>query len=195
MRTPRYIGGLPPGVQFTHAEEQVLVDLLRFGTTTRGSSSRGGQAKPVHIIHLKRWDPPHRPCCDPLIAPIARLVGDHCPGRAVHRRARGRGSSARAPRGSWSSRSRSASGQTRPVVTARAYYWNRNLASPVPAELQRQFSPTLNAHINKIGKFDIGPRPRQPAPRPDRTRRGRGRRGLPLIENRHFCSVAKPRPT
>jgi hypothetical protein len=23
--------------------------------------------------------------------------------------------------------------------------------------LQRQFSPTLNAHINKIGKFDIDP--------------------------------------
>jgi TnpA family transposase len=28
---------------------------------------------------------------------------------------------------------------------------------PVPPELQRQFSPTLNAHINKIGKFDIDP--------------------------------------
>jgi hypothetical protein len=54
VRTPRYIGGLPPGVQFTHAEEQVLVDLLRFGTTTSGSSSRSRQAKPVHIIHLKR---------------------------------------------------------------------------------------------------------------------------------------------
>jgi TnpA family transposase len=27
----------------------------------------------------------------------------------------------------------------------------------VPPELQRQFSPTLNAHINKIGKFDIDP--------------------------------------
>ena len=52
--TPRYIGGLPPGVQFTHAEEQVLIDLLRFGTTTSGSSSHGVQAKPVHIIHLKR---------------------------------------------------------------------------------------------------------------------------------------------
>jgi hypothetical protein len=54
VRTPRYIGGLPPGVQFTHAEEQVLVDLVRFGTTTGGSNSRGGQAKPVHVIHLKR---------------------------------------------------------------------------------------------------------------------------------------------
>ena len=38
------------------------------------------------------------------------------------------------------------------------------------------------------------PRPRQPALRPDRTRRARGRRGLPLIENRHSCSVAKPTP-
>jgi TnpA family transposase len=28
---------------------------------------------------------------------------------------------------------------------------------PVPRELQRHFSPTLNAHINKIGKFDIDP--------------------------------------
>ena len=28
---------------------------------------------------------------------------------------------------------------------------------PVPPELQRQFSPTLNAHINKIGKFHIDP--------------------------------------
>ena len=54
VRTPRYNGGLPPGVQFTHAEEQLLPDLLRFGTTTTGSSSRGGQAKPVHITHLKR---------------------------------------------------------------------------------------------------------------------------------------------
>ncbi len=27
----------------------------------------------------------------------------------------------------------------------------------VPPELQRHFSPTLNAHINKIGKFDIDP--------------------------------------
>lgn len=24
-------------------------------------------------------------------------------------------------------------------------------------ELRRQFSPTLNAHINKIGRFDINP--------------------------------------
>jgi hypothetical protein len=54
VRTPRYIGGLPPGVHFTHAEEQVLIDLLRFGTTKSGSSSHGGRAKPVHIIHLKR---------------------------------------------------------------------------------------------------------------------------------------------
>jgi hypothetical protein len=54
VRTPRYIGGLPPGVQFTPAEEQVLIDLLRFGTTTSRSSSHGGQAKPAHIIHLKR---------------------------------------------------------------------------------------------------------------------------------------------
>jgi hypothetical protein len=54
VRTPRYIGGLPPGVQFTPAEEQVLIDLARFGTTTSRSSSHGGQAKPVHIIHLKR---------------------------------------------------------------------------------------------------------------------------------------------
>jgi len=33
----------------------------------------------------------------------------------------------------------------------------QNEGKPVPAELQRQFSPTLNAHINKIGKFDIDP--------------------------------------
>jgi hypothetical protein len=54
VRTPPYIGGLPPGVQFTPAEEQLLFDLVRFGTTTSRSSSHGGQAKPVHIIHLKR---------------------------------------------------------------------------------------------------------------------------------------------
>jgi hypothetical protein len=54
VRTPRYIGGLPPGVQFTPAEEQVLIDLVRLGTTKSGASSGGGQAKPVHIIHLKR---------------------------------------------------------------------------------------------------------------------------------------------
>jgi hypothetical protein len=54
VRTPRYIGGLPPGIRFTHAEERVLVDLLRLGTTTTRSGSRGGQAKPVHITHLKR---------------------------------------------------------------------------------------------------------------------------------------------
>jgi hypothetical protein len=36
------------------SEKQVLIDLLRFGTTTSGSSSHGLQAKPVHIIHLKR---------------------------------------------------------------------------------------------------------------------------------------------
>jgi hypothetical protein len=54
VRTPRDIGGLPPGVHFTNAEEQVLIDLLRFGMTRSGSSSRGGQAKPVQIIHLKR---------------------------------------------------------------------------------------------------------------------------------------------
>ena len=54
VRTPRSIGGLPPGIQFTPAEEQVLIDLLRFGTTTSTSSPHGGQAKPVHIIHLKR---------------------------------------------------------------------------------------------------------------------------------------------
>jgi hypothetical protein len=55
VHTPRHTGGLPPGVHFTHAEEQVLIDLLRFGgASTSGSSSRGGQAKPLHIIHLKR---------------------------------------------------------------------------------------------------------------------------------------------
>jgi hypothetical protein len=41
-------------VHFTHAEYQVLIDLLRFGTTTSRSSSHGGRAKPAHIIHLKR---------------------------------------------------------------------------------------------------------------------------------------------
>lgn len=54
VRTPRYIGGLPPGVHFTHAEDQMLIDLLRFGITTSRSSSHGGRAKPAHIIHLKR---------------------------------------------------------------------------------------------------------------------------------------------
>jgi hypothetical protein len=54
VRSPRYIGGLPPGVHFTPAEEQVLIDLLRFGTTTSGSSSHGRRVKPVRIIHLKR---------------------------------------------------------------------------------------------------------------------------------------------
>ena len=54
VRTPRYIGGLPPGVHFTPAEEQVLIDLVRFGTTTSQSSSHSGRARPMHIIHLKR---------------------------------------------------------------------------------------------------------------------------------------------
>jgi hypothetical protein len=54
VRTPRFIGGLPPGVHFTLAEEKVLIDLLRFGTTTSDSSSHGARAKPIHIIHLKR---------------------------------------------------------------------------------------------------------------------------------------------
>jgi hypothetical protein len=54
VRTPTYAGGLPPGVHFTHAEQQVLIDLLRLSTTTNASSSHGGQAKPIHIIHLKR---------------------------------------------------------------------------------------------------------------------------------------------
>lgn len=41
VNTPRYIGGLPPGIHFTHAEDQVLIDLARFGTTTSRSSGSG----------------------------------------------------------------------------------------------------------------------------------------------------------
>ena len=38
---PERVGQLPPGISFTRAEYRVLIDLLRFGTTTRTSS--GGQ--------------------------------------------------------------------------------------------------------------------------------------------------------
>jgi len=50
VRTPRYIGGLPPGVHFTRAEYRVLIDLLRFGVTASRSAG-SGQAKPVPIRH------------------------------------------------------------------------------------------------------------------------------------------------
>ena len=50
VKAPSYIGGLPPGIQFTPAEYQVLIDLLRFGTATHSGSS--GQAKPIPITHL-----------------------------------------------------------------------------------------------------------------------------------------------
>jgi hypothetical protein len=54
VRTPRSIGGLPPGIHFTPAEYRVLIDLVRFGTTTSsGSSTSPKQAKPARIIHLK----------------------------------------------------------------------------------------------------------------------------------------------
>jgi hypothetical protein len=39
VRSPRYIGGLPPTVHFTRAEYQVLIDLARFGTSTSTSGS------------------------------------------------------------------------------------------------------------------------------------------------------------
>lgn len=51
VKAPRYIGGLPPGVHFTHAESQVLIDLLRFGGTT-SSSSGSGHATTIPITHL-----------------------------------------------------------------------------------------------------------------------------------------------
>lgn len=51
VSAPRYIGGLPPGIHFTRAEDQVLIDLLRFGTTT-SQSSGSGHATPIPITHL-----------------------------------------------------------------------------------------------------------------------------------------------
>jgi hypothetical protein len=51
VKAPRYIGGLPPGIHFTRADYRVLIDLLRFGTTTSHSGS-SGQAKPIPITHL-----------------------------------------------------------------------------------------------------------------------------------------------
>jgi hypothetical protein len=51
--SPRYIGGLPPGIHFTGDEEQVLIDLGRFGTTSH-SEGHSGQATPLHVTHLKR---------------------------------------------------------------------------------------------------------------------------------------------
>jgi hypothetical protein len=51
VKIPSYIGGLPPGVHFTRADYQVLIDLGRFGTTTH---SVGGSrsSKPIPITHL-----------------------------------------------------------------------------------------------------------------------------------------------
>jgi hypothetical protein len=54
VRTRQATGGIPPGIHFTPAEYQVLIDLGRFSTTTSGSSTTKGQAKPVRVIHLKR---------------------------------------------------------------------------------------------------------------------------------------------
>jgi hypothetical protein len=51
VAAPRYIGGLPPGVHFTKADDKLLVDLLRFSTVTQ-STSGSGHAKTVPIIHL-----------------------------------------------------------------------------------------------------------------------------------------------
>jgi hypothetical protein len=51
VKAPRYIGGLPPGIHFTHAEYRVLIDLLRFGGTTSGSSS-SGHATTIPITQL-----------------------------------------------------------------------------------------------------------------------------------------------
>lgn len=51
VKAPRYIGGLPPGIHFTHAEYRVLIDLLRFGGTTSSSPS-SGQATTIPITHL-----------------------------------------------------------------------------------------------------------------------------------------------
>lgn len=49
--TPRYIGGIPPGVHFTHADYQVLIDLARFGTTTSRGGTRGLRTTTVKVIH------------------------------------------------------------------------------------------------------------------------------------------------
>jgi hypothetical protein len=51
VNAPRYIGGLPPGIHFSHAEDRVLTDLLRFGATTSGSSGFG-HADHHPIAHL-----------------------------------------------------------------------------------------------------------------------------------------------
>ncbi len=52
---PRYIGGLPPGIRFTRNEYQVLIDVVRFSTTTSsGARSTPLPAKPAPVIHLKR---------------------------------------------------------------------------------------------------------------------------------------------
>jgi hypothetical protein len=54
VRSPRYVGGLPPGVRFTPADYQVLIDLARFGTTSSsGPKVTEGHAKPVRVIHRK----------------------------------------------------------------------------------------------------------------------------------------------
>lgn len=57
VKAPRYIGGLPPGVHFSRADYQVLIDMLRFGTTTH-SGSASGHATTVPITHLQA--PPAR---------------------------------------------------------------------------------------------------------------------------------------
>lgn len=51
VNAPRYIGGLPPGVHFTHAEYQVLIDLVRFGATT-SQTSGSVQATTTPVTHL-----------------------------------------------------------------------------------------------------------------------------------------------
>lgn len=53
VRSPRYIGGLPPGIHFTRTEYQVLIDLARFATASSGPRVTKVQAKPIRVIHLK----------------------------------------------------------------------------------------------------------------------------------------------
>jgi hypothetical protein len=51
VAAPRYFGGLPPGVHFTRADDRLLIDLLRTGTTQQNVGS-SGRATTVPIVHL-----------------------------------------------------------------------------------------------------------------------------------------------
>jgi hypothetical protein len=52
VRTPRSVGGVPPGFHYSPAEFQALMDLSRVFAAGRSSGPRSGRARPVKVVHL-----------------------------------------------------------------------------------------------------------------------------------------------